>query len=72
MLFISKKKFWETVEEEVEERLNDEHSKELDRKRIFHMLSRIDNLERRVNRLENPPAEGNQTPDCQGNGVLPY
>ena len=72
MFFISKKKFWETLEEEIEERLNDEHSKELDRKRFFHMISRIDNLERRVNRLENPPAGENQTPDCQGNGVLPY
>lgn len=68
MFFISKKKFWEAVEEEVQERLNYEHSKEIDRKRFFHMLSRIDNLERRVNRLEIPPAEGNQTADCQGNG----
>lgn len=72
MFFISKKKFWETLEEEVEERLNYEQSKELDRKRFFDMISRIDNLERRVNRLENPPAGENQTPDCQWNGVLPY
>lgn len=63
MFFISKKKFWEAVEEEVQELLNYEHSKEIDRKRFSHMLSRIDNLERRVNRLEIPPAEGNQTAD---------
>ena len=72
MFFISKKKFKMEVEEQVNRRMSDREKEISVNQEFTRIYDRIISVERRVNRLENPPAGENQTPDCQGNGVLPY
>ena len=72
MFFISKKKFKMEVEEQVNRRMSDREKEISVNQEFTRIYDRIISVERRVNRLENQQAVCNQTPDCQGNGVLPY
>ena len=68
MFFISKKKFKMEVEEQVNRRMSDREKEISVNQEFTRIYDRIISVERRVNRLENPPAVCNQTPDCQGEG----
>ena len=72
MFFISKKRFQMEVEEQVNRRVYDREKEIYVNQEFGRIYDRIKSIELRLNRMENPPAEGNQTAECQGEGVLPY
>ena len=72
MFFISKKRFKMEVEEQVNRRMSDREKEISVNQEFTRIYDRIISVERRVNRLENPPTGCKRAADCQSEGVLPY